>query len=259
MGGAVDIWRIDLANAVIGLSPNSLSDEENTRSKHLRGEKDRIRWIYSRVALRAIVAALMGRDPAEVCFEYGPFGKPRLSVEAGQRPLHFSLTRSGDLCLIATSSDHAVGIDVEQMSSQGGEDWIADQVFTPREKAMLQSLMGPQKRRVFLDLWTRKEACAKAIGMGLQASLRDLDVSGIDAKLPANFPAEMKGAAGWRLISLSPATGYVATLVVPNGSAACRNPIHIPALHLRPANCSRRSRRAKFPEPGFACLGAQQR
>jgi 4'-phosphopantetheinyl transferase len=227
MGGAVDIWRIDLANAVIGLFPNSLSEEENTRSKHLRGEKNRIRWIYSRVALRTIVATLVRRAPAQIRFEYGPFGKPRLSVEAGQRPLHFSLTRSGDLCLIATCSDHAVGIDVEQMSSQGGEDWIADQVFTPREKAMLQSLTGPQKRCVFLDLWTRKEACAKAIGMGLQASVRDLDVSGIDAKLPANFPAEMKGAAGWRLVPLSPAAGYVATLVVPKGSAAHRNPIHI--------------------------------
>ena len=227
MGGAVDIWRIDLANAVIGLFPDSLCDEENTRSKHLRGEKNRIRWICSRVALRTIVATLVGRDPAHIRFEYGPFGKPRLSVEAGQRPLHFSLSRSGDLCLIATCSDHPVGIDVEQMSSEGGEDWIAEQVFTPREKAMLQSLAGPQKRRVFLDLWTRKEACTKAMGMGLQASLRDLDVSGTDAKLPANFPAEMKGSAGWRLVPLSPAAGYVATLVVPKGSAAWRTPIRI--------------------------------
>jgi len=63
MGGAVDIWRIDLANAVIGLFPDSLCDEENTRSKHLRGEKNRIRWICSRVALRTIVATLVGRDP----------------------------------------------------------------------------------------------------------------------------------------------------------------------------------------------------
>lgn len=227
MGGAVDIWRIDLADAVIGLLPNSLSDEENTRSKHLRSEKNRIRWIYSRLALRTIVATLVGRGPVEIRFEYGPFGKPRLSVEAGQRPLHFSLTRSGDLCLIATCSDHPVGIDVEQMNSKGGEDWIADQVFTPREKAMLQSLTASQKSRAFLDLWTRKEACAKAIGMGLQASLRDLDVSGVDAKLPANFPAEMKGSAGWRLIPLSPAAGYVATLVVPEASAASRTPIRL--------------------------------
>ena len=227
MGGAVDIWRIDLADAVIGLFPNSLSDEENTRSKHLRGEKIALGGCTRASALRTIIATLVRRAPAQVRFEHGPFGKPRLSVEAGQRPLHFSLTRSGDLCLIATSSDHAVGIDVEQMSSQGGEDSIADQVFTPHEKAMLQSLTGPQKRRVFLDLWTRKEACAKAMGMGLQACLRDLDVSGIDAKLPANFPAEMKGSAGWRLVSLSPAAGYVATLAVPKGSAAHRNPIHI--------------------------------
>jgi 4'-phosphopantetheinyl transferase len=225
--GAVDIWRIDLANAVIESFPSSLSDEENTRSRHLRGETNRIRWIYSRVALRTILATLVHRDPAEVRFEYGPFGKPRLAAEAGKPPLHFSLTRSADLCLVATCRDHAVGIDVEQLSAQGGEDWIADQVFAPREKARLQSLSGHQKRRVFLDLWTRKEACAKAIGMGLQASLRDLDVSGIDARLPANFPAEISGAAGWRLVPVSPAAGYVATLVVSKGSAACRNPIHI--------------------------------
>jgi 4'-phosphopantetheinyl transferase len=234
MGGAVDIWRIDLANAVIGSIPNSLSDEENARAKHLRGEKNRIRWIYSRLALRTIVATLVHRDPAQVRFECGPFGKPRLSVEGGQRPLHFSLTRSGDLCLIATCRDHAVGIDVEQMSSEGGEDWIADQIFTPRERAMLQSLTRPQKRSVFLDLWTRKEACAKAIGMGLQASLRELDVSGIDAKLPANFPAEMQASAGWRLVPLSPAAGYVATLAVPKGSAACRNPIPIQPFSFGP-------------------------
>ena len=250
MGGAVDVWRIDLANAVIGCIPNSLSDEENTRSRHLRGETNRIRWTYSRLALRTIVATLVGRDPAEVRFEYGPFGKPRLSVEAGQRPLHFSLSRSGDLCLIATCSDHPVGIDVEQMSSEGGEDWIADQVFTPREKAMLQSLAGPQKRRVFLDLWTRKEACAKAMGMGLQASLRDLDVSGTDAKLPANFPAEMKGSAGWRLVPLSPAAGYVATLVVPKGSAAWRTPIRIRPFAFGPqiAATGHADRNSKSPD-----------
>lgn len=213
MVGAVDIWSVDLGACVISPPISCLSHDENAFSDRLRGREHRDRWIRSRRALRTIIAAQSGQQPADVRFEHGPFGKPRLAAPGrNTQPVHFNLTRSGDLCLIATCRDHPVGIDVELTGAHGGEDSIARQFFAPREAATIGGLTGARKHRAFLDIWTRKEAYTKAIGVGLQQPLRDLDLSAVDARV--------KDAAAWRLVSLPLAAGYVGTVAIHETVAA---------------------------------------
>ena len=80
-------------------------------------------WVRSRAALRLITAAHCKCHPAQLRFDSGQFGKPKLvSHHSPRAPFHFNLSRSGDLCLIATCLDQPVGIDVERISAEGGEE-----------------------------------------------------------------------------------------------------------------------------------------
>ena len=49
----------------------------------------------------------------------------------------------------------------------------------------------PQRDRTFLVCWTRKEACLKALGMGVSAQLASIDVGyGPDLRVTAWAPLE---------------------------------------------------------------------
>lgn len=88
-------------------------------------------------------------------------------------------------------------------------------------------LTGARKHRAFLDIWTRKEAYTKAIGVGLQHPLRDLDLSAVDADPPVICASRADRFPAWRLVSLALAAGYVGTLAVQEASTAQRSAIHI--------------------------------
>ncbi|MET9566624.1 4'-phosphopantetheinyl transferase family protein [Streptomyces tauricus] len=82
--------------------------------------------------------------------------------------LHFSLSHSGDLSLLAFAA-RPVGIDVEAVPAPEtvGE---AAEVLHPREAAELAALPADERPAVFAAVWTRKEAYLKGLGIGLSDS-----------------------------------------------------------------------------------------
>jgi 4'-phosphopantetheinyl transferase len=85
--------------------------------------------------------------------------------------LRFSVSRSGSLGLLAVTRGREVGVDVERIEPRRALGPIADQLFAADEAAELRLL--PRERRIarFFALWTRKEAYAKALGVGLAIPL----------------------------------------------------------------------------------------
>jgi 4'-phosphopantetheinyl transferase len=248
--GAVDIWHVDFSVWAVDPPVCNLTDDETARASRLRGEDARGRWVRSRLALRAVLAAYSGEHASQLHFAYGPFGKPRLAPARGnQRGLHFNVTRSGDLCLIAVSRDRQLGIDIERINGEGGEDAIARQFFTAREAATIAALSGMPKTRAFLDIWTRKEAYTKAIGLGLQHPLSEFDVLPSEAGQACG-----EGPAGWRLIPLDLPAGFVGTLAAETPrSATALAPINITHLAFDP-----HSMPARAASP-FTCDRLQER
>ena len=57
---------------------------------------------------------------------------------------------------------------------------LAEAHFTEDECEALALLHGPERERAFLHCWTRKEACLKAVGLGLGLDTRCFHV-GIEA------------------------------------------------------------------------------
>jgi 4'-phosphopantetheinyl transferase len=176
---AVDIVmaRLDPSPAQLRALRLQLSPEEQNRASRFRFERDRRRFIVARARLRELLAERLGAAPASIQLAYGRYGKPALAGRFASSGWHFNLSRREELALYAFSRAGEVGVDVEALHP-------------------LPAYLKPaadQRPLAFFRWWTRKEALAKGLGVGLS----------VEAAPPP---------AGWRLHSFSPRPGFIAAL-----------------------------------------------
>lgn len=156
-----------------------LDATERARADRFVAAADRARFVFTRATLRQTLAPLLCRDPTEIAYDLGPFGKPSLAPRllAG-RTLHFNVSNTPTMALIAWSSAE-LGVDVEDLAPTRAVDelGIARVVFTPHEQAALANLPhGPDRRAAFYTLWVRKEAVLKALGTGFSRPAEQIDL-----------------------------------------------------------------------------------
>ena len=166
--GDIHLWRANLDAQLLHQRQFSeiLSADERTRACRYHFERDRARFIIRRGLLRIILGRYLHLDPAKIQFDYGPRGKPRITMSTVD-PHYFSLSHSCGLALYAISRDGPVGVDVERLRVIRDAAEIGARYFTPPENLRWQSLGAAQRPEAFLRCWTRKEAHAKAIGTGI--------------------------------------------------------------------------------------------
>jgi 4'-phosphopantetheinyl transferase len=165
------LWRVDLDAAPTDAA--SLSEAERARAARFVFPRDGQRYVAAHVALREILSTQTGIAPEHLAFTEGEFGKPSL---AGQPAVHFNLSHSHSIGLIAVSHGAEVGVDVELARSVSDAMALAATCFTPGEIRMLQATPVATRDRAFLIGWTRKEAAIKALGLGMSADLQSLEV-----------------------------------------------------------------------------------
>lgn len=178
-----------------------LDEEELERAARFRFEPDRERYILGHGMLREVLGRHVDADPAMLRFARGPYGKPIIQGS----DVHFNFSDTKDAVLVGTSTVAELGVDLETMHRQVDHDAVADHYFTPKEIDALNRAAGSERKRRFLELWTRKEAVLKACGIGLMDDLKELSVlDGINA-LRITHPGFMHVAAPtyhlrtWRL------------------------------------------------------------
>ncbi len=88
----------------------------------------------------------------------------------------FSLSHSQGLALIAIGGRGPLGADVELLRPVPDAAVLAAEYFTHREQEALAALPAHERDRAFLTCWSRKEACLKAIGVGLLVSSQTFEV-----------------------------------------------------------------------------------
>jgi len=141
-----------------------LSSDERERAARLQFDADRRHYISAHAALRRALAEQTGVPADALRFNHSAFGKPSLS---GWPRVRFSLSHSRALGLIAIGGRGPLGVDVEQLREVPDALELAGQHFTRTESEALAALPAVERHRAFLTCWTRKEACLKAIGLGL--------------------------------------------------------------------------------------------
>src|SRR5262249_56345555 len=132
-------------------------------------------------------------------------GKPHLIARANGPNLQFSVSHSGNCCMLAVRLDHSIGIDVEKVRDLPRAMDIVRSYFTPAESKALAALPGTARRDAFFALWTHKEAAVKGLGIGLAAHLCriafDLDpAAGPRLAAPGGGPSVSPNLSLFRLV-----------------------------------------------------------
>jgi 4'-phosphopantetheinyl transferase len=198
-----------------------ISSDERHRADRLLDTDKRKRFIAGRGLLREILSGYLGIKAEDLHFDVGEHGKPRLSVnKADNGQLHFNLSHSGDLFLLAVAADREVGIDVEQIRNDTPFRDIARLAFSPGEQQQLLALPDDLQRDAFYRCWTRKEAFMKACGMGFALISNSLD-SNFFRKTPAEFVSP-DNLSIWTLEDITAPVDHCAALAVKGAAPIIR-------------------------------------
>jgi phosphopantetheinyl transferase len=177
--GCVDIWLADIDAAGQSLDAlerrfSLLTSDEHARAQSLLPAQA-LQSTRTRVALRVLLASLLGPAFARTPFLRSPTGKPSLADCC----LAFSLAHSGNVALLGLSTDGPVGVDIETRTRV--------EVHPERRRAIEAAAMAlapdvplPERGDAprFVQAWTRLEALAKATGTGIGPLLASLGLQG---------------------------------------------------------------------------------
>ena len=224
--GRVQVWAAHLPEIAGDASlrtalQSTLSPEEWTSAQRLRRPEDRDRAVLGRGMLRVILGRAVHEAPGRLRFASGPHGKPRLADLKDPAP-SFNVTHSGAWWMLALGPPGMdLGIDVEAHHEIPEWQDIAARYFHPTECAALQQCPAPLQRTAFFDCWTRKEAVAKALGLGLS-----LDVATFvvplqlgDRPVPVNLAASVTNGPCELWPGITTPAGYSAALCCAGGQS----------------------------------------
>jgi 4'-phosphopantetheinyl transferase len=212
----IHVWR--LAHNPQCLPPiaweSTLSPDEHARANRFAFHRDRNAYVTTRAVLRELLGQYLATPPKEIAFHYAERGKPALAQTAstptaGDPPVHFNVSHTRSLALLAFSADRRVGIDVEFIRPIDNWEDIARRFFSQNELAELRALPPEQRDEGFYTCWTRKESYIKARGEGLHLPLDSFDVT-LTPGAPERLTAE--DASNWTLVSLYPRQSYAGAL-----------------------------------------------
>jgi 4'-phosphopantetheinyl transferase len=213
--GQVQVWAFhtqDVSQAVPLLS-GLLSEDERRQVDRYRTAADRLRAVVSRGMLRLLLGWWLGADAPGLSIGRTAAGRP--FVHNMDDTLDFNVAHSGDWVLIALSSGGRVGVDVEFVRPVPELDAIVERHFAGAESEALRRLPRQYRTEAFFALWTRKEACLKAEGTGLQQPLNQFRFELGDG-VPAlhSVAGSRREAQAWTLADAAPAEGYAGAVAV---------------------------------------------
>lgn len=207
--GDVHVWRVplDIPEASVQQLGTLLAHDELARAGRFRFERDRRRFIVARGSLRTILGEYLEHPPSHIQFGYEDHGKPYL---AGWGALHFNVSHSNELALMALCLNHRVGIDIEFKNRDRATMDVAKHFFASEEVAVLSGLETGARSDAFFAIWSMKEAYIKGRGEGVSLGL-DTFAVGIGAGL---LRSAHDDTGSWRFWNIAAASDYAAALTV---------------------------------------------
>ena len=197
-----------------------LSAREIEIARRHRQEHDRANYVTRHAALRLVLARYLKAPPASLVFSEETNGRPILASPGAR--LHFNLSSSGDIVLLAVSCLAPVGVDVEKVREIANLLALARDHFAPTEFDDLTRLAPEERLFSFFVTWTRKEAFVKATGLGLSFPLDRFSTGRTDS--PAAVDVGGARDKNWTMEDLVPGPGYAGALAIhkPRVAIHCR-------------------------------------
>lgn len=180
-GNIVTIWTASTGQALaLPDGAASLSEEETAHARRLKQPSDQDRFLAARTLLRhALSEALVETPgpqiaPAQWRYRVGPNGKPVMAPDLPQ--LEFNLSHAGHCVAVGVGNSGPVGVDIERAVPDDPLE-LVNEALSDREGEVLRQLPDDRKGAAFIQFWTIKEACAKALGLGVTLDFRKLEVA----------------------------------------------------------------------------------
>ncbi|MFA6301571.1 MAG: 4'-phosphopantetheinyl transferase superfamily protein [Legionella sp.] len=158
----IDLWQFSLRHEI----PNAeqiLNESERIRGHRFYFERHQRRFMTARATMRIILAKYLKTTPEQLEFTYNAHGKPEV---INQQNVHFNISHSQDLAILAVGTDAPMGVDLEYFSARPYEG-IAKTMFSEQEYAALLLVPKTLQAATFFHVWAQKEAFIKACGLGL--------------------------------------------------------------------------------------------
>ncbi len=215
----VELWAWTHASLDVELDRHTkiLSLSELERMRRFRFREDQLQFATSHANIRRILSAYLTCQPHLLEFASTSLGKPYL-VDA---PVHFNLSHTSRLGILAVSCETHVGVDIETIRPIEADVALAH--FSTRELSDLEHLPEPVWLRGFYNCWTRKEAILKAEGIGLNPPLASFDVSLLPDAKPLLLDSRPESGIGrdWILHHLAPAIDTVGAVASTSTNIRC--------------------------------------
>jgi len=205
--GIVDLWLLPLQDLAPPLT-RSLQRDANP-------ESDAAYRLTRKMMLRLLLAAYLDMPARDVHVAKHARGKPYIS-QPSDSGLSFSQAHCLDYVLIGVTSAARLGVDVEPVSRLVRNPLaLARRYFANEEYEYLRDIASyEQRRRIFLRMWTRKEAVVKATGGGIVSGLHRFVIDDSEDDPPRLLAIEGGDPQQWHLAHIEPLPGLVGTLAI---------------------------------------------
>ena len=207
----VHVWQANLHASSVNATDalNLLDSEERARAAKFFSDVERAEFVASRSMLRSLLSFYLGCEPSGVRFGHAPGGKPHLLRHDARPDLRFNASRTCNLAMVAIAMGRDVGVDIEQITFDGGVADVMGKALTDEERASLEALPSQaEKHAEFFKLWVRKEAFLKARGDGLAIA-----PALVHAQTPSG-KVYLRGRLqrGWRVYDVAVGAGNAAAI-----------------------------------------------
>lgn len=180
----------------------TLSADERLRADRFHFAEDCRDYTLAHDLLRRCLSSYRPVEPDAWDFQTDAAGKPFLRSDS---TLSFNLSHTRQLVACAIAAGDAVGIDAERTARMLDAGAIAERYFSPFEAASLARCRDDALRVRFLELWTLKEAFAKAVGVGLTLPLDSMSFALDEAGAIVFQPPPGFTASEWHFALFEPA------------------------------------------------------
>lgn len=171
--GEIHLWRknIDELLDSVDVLSRMLSPQEQTRAHRIVFEKHRQHFILAKAWSRSVLCSYLDKEHCDVPLTVDARGKPHIVATENHADLRFSLSHCDRFAMLAVSVKQNVGVDIEFPISNDLEHTVIERILTSYELAYIHDLAPRARAIAITEIWTRKEAIAKAIGTGLTSQV----------------------------------------------------------------------------------------
>jgi 4'-phosphopantetheinyl transferase len=150
-----------------------LSANEQARCNEYINEAEKIRYTCNHRFVRKVLATYLHIPASDISFSHAAMGKPFVKDSS----LFFNYSYRTTFGLLAVSKQHEIGVDIERMKVLQDTPTFASFSFSEREKELIFNSSDETFQETLFTFWTFKEAIIKALGVGLNTDLTQIDLA----------------------------------------------------------------------------------